>query len=296
MHVDILFHFPTETKIITVDLFDNPGVRVWATHCVTLASQRQIIYQHIPGDPDNASVPYDLWPEYQRIEQSLHSTRHALPLLADSADLVTQHHLNVWHRWFTVHTKTMDNVFYYQPVTSDDHTVYDLLHDLNQLVHKWENYLAEWPKKELVKYGQGIVINLTPDKNAHGSAPFVVLTDDQRKYHSFDVADLILDQSVHGKTTLQSFVDNDDPNHWDTTGHWMTHGGCKLVLNQWEQHVYDGKEFATWLANNNTTKIQLKGNYPLGKIRNRDQVLLNQLACEFDNLHGTMTEVMVYLD
>jgi len=95
---------------------------------------------------------------------------------------------------------------------------------------------------------------------------------------------------------LQSFIDNDNPNHWDTTGHWITHGGCKLVLNQWEHQVYNSKEFAMWLDNNNTTKIQLKGNYPLGKIRNRDQVLLNQLACEFDNLHGTMTEVMVYLD
>lgn len=293
MHVDILFHFPTETKIITVDLFDNPGVRAWATHCVTLPSQRQIIYQHIPGDIDT-SVPYDLWPEYQRIEQSLISTKHALPLLADSADLVTQHHLNVWHRWFTEHTKTMD--VDNRHLTSDDQKVYDLLHDLNQLVHKWENHLLEWPKKDLGKYGQGIAINLTPEKNAQGSAPFIVLTDDQREYHSFDVADLILDQSVHGKTTLQSFIDNDDPNHWDTTGHWITHGGCKLVLNQWEQHVYDGKEFATWLDNNNTTKIQLKGNYPLGKIRDRDQVLLNQLACEFDNLHGTMTEVMVYLD
>jgi len=292
MHVDIVFRFPDETKIITVDLFDNPGVRAWAAHCATLPAQRQIIYQHIPGDIDT-TVPVELWPEYQRIEHELQSTMYALPLIAESVETVTQHHLNVWHRWFTVHTKDMD--LRNQSLTNNEQQIYNLLHDLNQLVHKWENRLLGWPKKYLGKYGQGIEINLTPEKDAHGSAPFIALTEEQRQYHSFDVADLVLDQSVHGKTTLQSFIDNDDPNHWDTTGHWITHGGCKLVLSHWKQHVYNSDEFATWLNNNNTGKSQLKGEFPLGMIRNRDQVLLDQLEKQFDNLHETMTEFVVHL-
>lgn len=67
------------------------------------------------------------------------------------------------------------------------------------------------------------------------------------------------------------------------------------MLSQWKQHVYNSDEFATWLTSNNTTKSQLKGEFPLGMIRNRDQVLLDQLEKQFDNLHGTMTEVVVHL-
>jgi hypothetical protein len=293
MHVDIVFHFPEETKTITVDLFDNPGVRAWAQHCATLPPRRQIIYQHIPGDIITAT-PVHLWPEYQRIEQGLSGTVYELLLPVSAPEDVTQHHLNVWHRQFTTVTKYLQTQID-RRMDDVEQRCHDLFYDLNQLVHHWENYLNEWPKNLLNKY-QGIDINLSPEKNPQGIADFAHLSEEHRKYHSFEEADLILDQSVHGKTDLQSFIDNDDPNHWDTTGHWITHGGCKLVLSKWKQNIYSSEEFAKWMAKNNTDKTRLKGDFPLGVIRNRDQVLLNQLAWQFDLLHNTITEFVIYLD
>jgi len=293
MHVDIVFHFPEETKTITVDLFDNPGVRAWAAHCATLPSTRRIIYQHIPGDIDT-TVPVELWPEYQRIQQGLAGTAYELSLPVVAPENVTQHHLNVWHRQFTSVTQYLQTQIdrRMDPVEQRCH---DLFYDLNQLVHLWENRLNEWPKNQLNKY-QGIDVNLSPEKNPQGIADFAMLTEEHRQYHSFDEADLILDQSVHGKTVLQSFIDNDDPNHWDTTGHWITHGGCKLVLSRWKQNIYSSDEFAEWMEKNNTSISQLKGDFPLGVIRDRDQVLLNQIAWQFDLLHNTITEFVIYLD
>ena len=294
MHVDIIFHFPEETKTITVDLFDNPGVRAWAEHCATLPPTRRIIYQHIPGDIDT-TVPVKLWPEFQRIQQGLAGTEYelSLPPVMVPED-ITQHHLNVWHRQFTTITKYLQTQIDRQmdPVEQRCH---DLFYDLNQLIHLWENHLNEWPKNQLNKY-QGIDVNLSPEKNPQGIADFVNLTEEHRQYHSFDEADLIIDQSVHGKTALQSFIDNDDPNHWDTTGHWITHGGCKLVLSRWKQNIYSSNEFAEWMEKNNTSMSQLKGDFPLGVIRDRDQVVLNQIAWQFDNLHNTITEFKIHLD
>lgn len=296
MHVDILFHFPEETKIITVDLFDNPGVRAWAEHCATLPPIRQILYQHLAGSIDT-TVPVELWPEYLRIEQGLSGTEYELSLPLSEPNEITQHHLNVWHRQFTDVTNDLQTQIQQQNRRMDEaeQQCYDLFYDLNQLVHLWENRLNEWPKPKISRY-QGIDINLSPEKTPQGTARLMNLTQEHRQYHSFDEADLILDQSVHGKTTLQSFIDNDNPNHWDTTGHWVTHGGCKLVLSSWKQNIYSSKDFAKWMKKNNTDKTRLYGDFPLGAIRNRDQTLLNQLAWQFDNLHGTMTEFMLHLD
>jgi len=294
MYVDIVFHFLQRTKTITVDLFDNPGVRAWAEHCCTIQSTRQVGYQK-PVVYDK-TIPPELWPEYQRIQQGLDGTKYALPLTADSKTDVTQHHLNVWHRWFTDGTKSHPGWMSAPNVQADLRNQFVLLHDLNQLVHNWEFHLCEWPKPQMAKFGPGVEIVLLPEKTIHGDGPHVEFTDEQRQYHSFDSADLVLDQSIHGKSVMQSFLDNDNPNHWDTTGHWISHGGCKLVTDNWKQQAYSSAEFDQWLKKNNTDRSQLKAEFPLGRIRDQDRSFLSQLARGYKTFNNTTVDFVVYID
>jgi hypothetical protein len=243
------------------------------------------------------SVPMDkLWAEYQRIEQNLSETKYALPLKVTTADEITQHHLNVWHRWFTVTTYGPEwNFDNRNPdPTNNLQNQFILLHDLNVLVHDF--YLQEWPKTHIANYGNGIELMLLPKKTVHGYAPDIWFSDEQRKYHSFEPADLILDAAIHGKSTLQSFIDNDTPNHWDTTGHYITHGGCNIVTSNWRQKIYSSSEFDEWTKKNNTDISQLTGDYPLGIIRKKDKIFLNQLAQGHTLLNNTIVDFVVHID
>ena len=295
MHVDITFQFPRGSRTITFDLLDNPGVKAWAEHCLTITPSRQITYQK--PIVNNMLVPMDkLWAEYQRIEQNLSETKYALPLTVASVDKITQHHLNVWHRWFTDNTNKPGWNFDNKDLisTHDLQNQFILLHDLNVLVHDF--HLQEWPKPQIANYGNGIELILLPKKTTHGDAPHVWFSDEQRKYHSFEPADLILDAAIHGKTTLQSFIDNDNPNHWDTTGHYITHGGCNIVTSNWRQKIYSSSEFDEWTKKNSTNISQLTGDYPLGMVRNKDKSFLNQLGQGHTLLNNTTVDFVVHVD
>jgi hypothetical protein len=296
MHVDITFQFPRGSRTITFDLLDNPGVKAWAEHCLTITPARQLKYQK--PVIDNIPVSIDkLWNEYQRIEQNLSETKYALPLPVASADKITQHHLNVWHRWFTDNTKKSGWNFDNKNLisTHDLQNQFILLHDLNLLVHDF--HLQEWPKPQIANHGNSMVLRLLPVKtirDINGDAPHIWFSEEQRKYHSFEPADLILDAAIHGKSTLQSFIDNDNPNHWDTTGHHMTYGGCNIITSNWRQKIYASSEFDEWAKKNNTNISQLKGDYPLGMIRNKDKPFLNQLAQGHNLLNNTTVDCVVH--
>lgn len=275
MHLNLTFQVDTQTIPMIIDLFDNPGVRAWAEHCTKLPNVRKVVRQPLPGYPVlNASDHAAAWQHQQQIQLELSRSTTPIPLPVTGAEQVTQHHLNVWHRWFTDETKKIDQAFTHQELAHE----YHWLHELNQVVHVWERFLIEWPRNTFAPE-YSVELNLWPETTAHGFPlipsvnlePFV-------DCHSFEPADLILDQAIHGKSTMQSFLDNDDPKHWDTTGHHLSHGGCKLVTSANRSNIYQSNEFKQWLANNNVNYQTVLGDFPLGQIRNKDQALLDLMA------------------
>lgn len=275
MYATIKFDFGESVIPIVVDLLDNPGVRIWAEHCTKIDKKRQVMPQPIPGGTTiDAQGWQQLYQKVKTIHDNLLDTKTPMPMWVNTADEITQHHLNVWHRWFTDNTKVIDQDQSLWDLTKE----YHWLHELNQIVHIMEVYLVnEWPKTEFEKdYGKEL--NLLPGLDSHGlpevSSPEIY---QHRQYHSFDHYDLILDQAVHGKTLMQSFIDNDDPNHWDTTGHHITHGGSKLVINSSRSKIYQSAAFEKWASRNHLDLSNAYADYPLGQIRHRDQAVLDNL-------------------
>jgi hypothetical protein len=160
------------------------------------------------------------------------------------------------------------------------------LHELNQIVHKLELCFWGWPNTQLGV--RGVEMNLTAGVDKHGFATEFVDLTPYREYHSWESADLILDQAVHGKTTIQSFLDNDDPKNWDTTGHHMSWGGCKLVKSYHRQEIYQDNLFRQWMNQNNVTHNNLFGDFPLGNIVNRDQSVIDRI---FESVDKSTTKL-----
>lgn len=272
MQLKIDIEFKNSTESLLIELIDNPGVRAWAEHCKQIPKSRstskQSVVQH-PLNPTPIVTDPSLWEQQQLVQQSLASTTLPMPLPVSAPDQITQHHLNVWHRWFTDHTHGVD---INNPALA---TEFHWLHELNQIVHRLETSIYEWPKTELGTAGWDL--NFQPDMNEHGFGIGYVNLAPYRHYHSWEHADLILDQAVHGKTTMQSFVDNDDPKHWDTTGHHISWGGCKLLNSTYRQGIYQGNLFRQWLDRNNVAQQDLWGDYLLGNIVNRDQAQIDRI-------------------
>jgi hypothetical protein len=283
MKLKINIKFVNTSEILLFDLLDNPGVCAWADHCRTISSTRKITQQLVPsGYYDHSEVPQELWKQQQLVQQELDKTTLPIPLPVDSVDQITQHHLNVWHRWFT--DQTRDSRHHDPELATEVHW----LHELNQIVHKLETQIhSDWPGTEFQTKGKEL--NLHPNLDAYGFGIDYVGVDaygfktsyvdlsPYRQYHSWKHADLILDQAVQGKTTMQSFFDNDDPKHWDTTGHHISWGGCKIVYGAYRQEIYQGPTFCKWMDQNAVTHQDLWGDYPLGNIVNRDQTQLDRI-------------------
>jgi hypothetical protein len=284
LKIDIKFRSSTESLLI--DLIDNPGVCAWGEYCKKLPQSRSVIKQGIATNLLVANQSQ--WVHQQLVQQELSKTSLPIPLPVSTPEEITQHHLNVWHRWFTEHSQRIitnnpswfDD--YIQGITTDNLELsaeYYWLNELNQVVHVLESTIHEYPKKELST--AGLEFNFQPKLDRHGFKIGYVDLAPHRQYHSWEHADLILDQAVHGKTTMQSFIDNDDPNHWDTTGHHMSWGGCKLVNGTYRQEIYQGPLFRKWMDQNAVTYQDLWGDYPLGNIVNRDQDQLDRIFCRW---------------
>jgi len=291
MQLKIDIEFVNSKESLLFDLLDNPGVHAWANHCKTLSPDRSATTQTIAPESAVFLDYSNIWIQQQLVQNSLAATTLPLPMPVTAPEQITQQHLNVWHRWFTHNTNWMHLQFPHHPTTigypnAELATAYHWLHELNQIVHRLENSVWEWPKPDLGVCGHDL--NLQPKTNAHGFGEFVDLHP-YRQYHSWEPADLILDQAIHGKSTMQSFIDNDNPKNWDTTGHHESFSGCKLVSTHYRQAIYQGHLFDQWMNRNDVTHQDLWGDYPLGNIVNRDQAQLDRI---FDRIINFQPQVL----
>ena len=287
MKLKINIDFINSTEILEFELFDNPGVQKWAELCKKVPTIRTTATQRIAREaPRSLLHNTDLWIQQQLVQQQLSVTNLPIPMPVDTPYQITQQHLNIWHRWFTHHTHTSQK-------HSTSTVEYHWLHELNQIVHKLELCFWEWPNPQLGVCG--VEMNFTAGVDNHGHATEFVDLTPYREYHSWESADLILDQAVHGKTTMQSFLDNDDPKNWDTTGHHISWGGCTLVKSHYRREIYQDDLFRQWMNQNNVTHSNLFGDFPLGNIVNRDQSVIDRIFESVDKSNGKSLQVITNL-
>jgi len=185
---------------------------------------------------------------------------------------------NKIHRYFTTLVKyrkfEIDGAEAYTEKNELTSLILKKLHIINDLIHKLEKYNFTSQRLKYRKQHHSLWIS---PHNLLSSA--IDGSDTNLKWHEFLEADfqyheliteynVIFLSEILGKSLLQSFFDDDDPNYFDTSGHTGWYGGFEIILNDTRQKIYKSDDFNNWLSKHNIPEQnkKLKGDYPIGKV------------------------------
>jgi hypothetical protein len=185
--------------------------------------------------------------------------------------------LNQLHRFFTynvlwLHNEdNIDNPF--DPNfkrESLNHNWHDLISIINTSVHNLETYVTTPNSNILNRYPlEYLQVQLNPQPTSNSWIGFN-LEEQQENYKyqeykkNFKNPLVILDNSILGKSYLQSFLDHDDPTSVDCTGRVGSHGNFHIEIDDNRNNLYASKDFKEWLSHYNIVNPPLE--FPIGMI------------------------------
>lgn len=265
----IYFEFPNIIECLEIDLLDNPAIKSWSDHF--RPRLRTISFVQIQNDFSSG------WPwDENKLKSNLKIIKDNLDKLSqlgytygslptDVSDL-TRSFTNTLHRFFT-HTQRQIN---FNSVYSleDARHITSLLQDINFYVHDIEKYLPgvipfSDPIEEICMY---------VNQRSFDSLPWWHMEEQHRQYHTPDHCDVIFGEEILGKSILRSYIDGDDPNDWDTTGHY-DNAGCLLISpSNARQNIYRSDDFKKWLSDHGMSPETTCYDFPVGNVRNKDLI------------------------
>lgn len=275
------FIFPDERIEVQVNLLDNPGVQAWANKFLDNYNTSVVAHDHLwIHDMDVAKFDHAIEQCHSLIDQL---AQHSIVYTGPDIGSVNHCSLNHIHRFFT-HNQQKCNVRKFGN-NFDYDSVMSMLDCLNIHVHELENYILRGPEDIVVDQIEEIKLY---HATQYGTAAWVDLTEYQQ-YHSDQHYDVILSSEILGKTLLQSYLDQDDPTDWDTSGHYVSAGGLQITHLPTRQQIYQSASFKQWLDQHNADSAKLKYDFPIGNIQDRDtgpfQQVLEQLnQCRFSDV------------
>jgi hypothetical protein len=242
---------------ISFDLLDTDGCRAWQ-YAVLLNSKNRLIRKG--NGPKytpvvNKSRVDELYQDIVNCIAKINLTEFKFDDTIPPVTTIDQSFLNKLHRHFT----SVCEIIWDSKFINFDlrNTLDPILQTLNFRIHQIEIYIPTEHKVSWSNQGNEVVLCAENDALSYDIAPF-------KHCHTFEHADLILDSHILGKTLIESFMCNDDPVTWDTTGHVRTSGGVSITLNNYRQDIYNSNQFKKWLDAHNTSKDNLCADFPLG--------------------------------
>lgn len=270
----ISFQLPTETVILNVELIDNPAVNSWAEHFLQrnlpVTAERSFNVSQRPVVPWNN----DAKQKYSRM-QELFDILNGIGFVFDypqpsCVEEITRDYLNKAHRFFTQNQKYVN---FNRREVANALEITDYFQEVNHLVHELEVFLDTEAKPLLSddfksNWNEVMLLHDT----AYDDENWWFMNDSFRNYHSSEFANLILGPQILGKTLIQSFLDQDDPNNWDTSGHYSNNGFLILMNKPYRQEIYNSDVFKNWLSKHGVTPDQMYYDFPIGNVTNKQDL------------------------
>lgn len=276
------FVFPTNRIEVQVNLLDNPGVQAWTNKFLNNNYTTSVLVHDHLWVPEMDTTKFN----HAVAECSIMISKLAQHgIIYSGPDIGTVDHntLNHVHRFFT-HSQQRCNVRGFGNDFDYD-SVMSMLDSVNTCVHDLEGFLPRGPVDIPVRQIEEIKLY---HPTQYGTSDWVNLTD-YREYHSSQHYDIILSSEVLGKTLLQSYLDQDDPTDWDTSGHYASAGGLQIAYLLTRQQIYQSNSFKQWLAQYHADPVDLMYDFPIGNIQDKDtgpfqQVLIELNHCKFSDV------------
>lgn len=270
----IRFHFDDTDIDLAVTLIDNPAIRSWKEHF--LSRPDPVVVDGFRWDP-MGKKKNDPGQVQQQIQQYLDIIQTSVAALKDlkvefpynipDAGSVDQAWANIAHRWFT-HTQQEFNVKRIHGMSFQNIKIYRAqvtqhLQIINEHIHSIENFI---PAPD-VGFESGTMWEIyLSDEPPCTHSRWWQMDPEWRAYHSPDHYDVIFGSQILGKTALKSFLDQDDPRDWDTSGHHNNNGALQILPTQHRQEVYKSQRFQEWVERHGITTDQVWYDFPVGNV------------------------------
>jgi hypothetical protein len=239
------------------------------------------------------------WNQIKSAIDKLKQINYTFPFsISDEFDR-SQDTLNQLHRFFTY------NVLWYhdQQIELDKKNPFDenfkipeymsfqqwldIVDEINVAVHQLESACHPHKNKKIILDQHPLsMIICNPIRKSHTDLyPWLQFTiEDQAhnfdEYMALESPMVILNDSILGKSVLQSFYENDDPNAQDCTGRLGSFGGFVIELDDTRKNIYRSPEFTSWAQSHNRALDSLPLEFPIGYISN------------FENQRSTLLQKM----
>ena len=263
----INFCFPNQTVSLEIELLDNPAVKSWSEH---------FLHNSMSSKGFAASEwhvwPFDTHAVKNLLEQASTLVNRLGPYgfvygqpIPQQAEQVDRDFTNSLHRFFTHSQRIVHNMTVEQ--RDQQYLLTEWLMKVNDCVHAIERYLPtaapKWPLHEISVY----------QAHTYDAPGWWFMQHDWRQYHTGQHHDVILGPEILGKTVLKSYIDGDNPNDWDTTGHYSNHGSLVIQAGPTVRHdVYRSLEFNQWLERWGITYDTAWFDFPIGNVKDQSQL------------------------
>lgn len=264
MQIKIIF---TDKNHLTINLFDIPVVKRWFSHFSKFSKDknryaitRNRYLSHLSVfQQDKLDAAWDnLKIAAENLKKLGFSTEIRLPKNFD----YSQRNLNKLHRIFTLNL--------------NNHTDPEIRHNLHQIninVHVLEKYAKPMDNLKFVRKNFPVTV-FTAWYKIYTEEPDLWIDFDEeemRQNYEFLNVDhehiVCLDNSILGKSILQSFVEHDDPTQLDCTGRIGALGGFSFDLQATNRRsIYKSQEFLDWCHSWNSEPKDLPLEFPIGYV------------------------------
>jgi hypothetical protein len=286
----ISLEFPDETIDLQVELVDNPAIHSWADHFLSrpFEVRSHVITNTTPHKFDETKVS-ELYSKcvsnMNRIGELGHTFEGHMP--GTIKDL-TRDWCNQAHRFFT-HTQKFVNTMSRPELSLEEYTevqrtLTDRLQELNDDIHLIEDYLAPLPAAPIDFSADEIYCSDFPTYDAPG---WWQIEPEWRSYHTAEHATVIFGPQILGKAVLRSYLDGDNPNDWDTTGHYCNGGALLIQVSDFRNRVYTSEPFQSWLQQHGVESPTY--DFPVGTIA--DLAMVNRVYEKLKNTRGPVKTI-----
>ena len=288
----ISFEFPDSTLELKVDLVDNPAIRSWAEHFLAqpLEVRSHIINNARPQRPD-----------FTRIAQLYESCVNNINKLAElgfvydgpmpeSIKDLDRSWCNRAHRFFT-HTQKYVNdmqipLLSCEEVVAQREYITSFLQPLNDDIHSIEDYFLPNAYGAVNFDAEEIYCSSMPTYNDPG---WWQMDETWRQYHTLDHATVIFGPQILGKAIARSYLDGDNPNDWDTTGHYCNNGALLIQVSNWRNDLYTSDSFKEWIKKWGLESNQVFYDFPVGHVKDKQSV--RDVYTKLRNTNGTVKTI-----
>jgi hypothetical protein len=287
----IQFDFIQGPMSLEIELLDNPAVQEWAKRFVgTDLKLRSNFFDNLyvrAWDPVYVQQCLDkLYVDLEELASLGFPYNGVMPTCLDEITRTWTNHL---HRYFTHTLWDVTEQFGYHAADR----IKDLLHDVNIYVHEIEDHYPNEAEDLAVDGIPEIYLSSEP---SYKENIWWTIPDDYRQYHSKEYADVIMGSQIQGKTLLRNYLDGDNPNDRDTTGHWVAAGALRIMTTDARQRIYESAGFNNWLQRWGVESSAAYYDFPLGNIVNKNLLPLIIKTFSHDHQKGRSHITASYLE